>query len=154
MLSKIFFKLTMVSAVLAVVCWIGWSVPVPKSPDPLEPGELQEPGRYALEPTAPSSMKSTPSAPQERPREHDVLRRPAGIALDLNRASAQDFERLPGIGPVLAGRIIQYRASQGMFHDIEQLREVKGIGPKKFEQIRAHVAVSPVAIPKAARKTA
>ncbi|HKR79617.1 MAG TPA: helix-hairpin-helix domain-containing protein [Nitrospira sp.] len=154
MLSNVFFKLTMVGVALAVVCWIGWSVPAPNSPDPLEPAEHQEHGRYTLEPTAPPSMKSTPSAPHERPRDHDVLRRAAGIALDLNRASAQDFERLPGIGPVLAGRIIQYRASQGMFHDIEQLREVKGIGPKKFEQIRAHVAVAPAAIPKAARKTA
>ena len=154
MLAKTFFKLTMVSAALAVVCWIGWSVPAPQTPDSLQPAELQEPGRNALKPMASSLVQSKPSAPQERPREHDLSRRPADIALDLNRASAQDFERLPGIGPVLAGRIIQYRASQGMFHDIEQLREVKGIGPKKFEQIRAHVAVKPAAAPKATRKTA
>ena len=154
MLSRIFFKLTMVSVALAAVCWIGWSVPARQTSDLLQPAELQEPGRQALELMAPSLVQSKPSAPQERPREHDVSRRPIGIALDLNRASAQDFERLPGIGPVLAGRIIQYRASQGMFHDIEQLREVKGIGPKKFEQIRPHVAVVPVAVPKAARKAA
>lgn len=152
--SKVFVKLTMVSVALAVVCWIGWSVPAPQTSDPLQPAELQEPGRHALEPRAPSLVQSKPSAPLERPREHDVSRRPASGALDLNRASARDFERLPGIGPVLAGRIIQYRASQGMFHDIEQLREVKGIGPKKFEQIRAHVAVAPVAVSKAARKAA
>ena len=154
MLSKIFFKLTMVSVALAVVCGIGWSVPAPQTSDPLQPVELQESGRKAPELTAPSLFQSKPSAPQERPGEHDVSRTPAGIALDLNRASAQDFERLPGIGPVLAGRIIQYRASRGMFHDIEQLREVKGIGPKKFEQIRAHVAVASAAVPKAARKAA
>ena len=154
MLIKIFFKLTMVSVALAVVCWIGWSVAASQTPDPLQPAELQEPGRHALEPMAPSLVQSKPTASQERSREHDVSRRPADIALDLNRASAEDFKRLPGIGPVLAGRIIQYRSSQGMFHDIEQLREVKGIGPKKFEQIRAHVAVKPAAAPKPARKTA
>ena len=154
MLSKIFFKLTMVSAALAVVCRIGWSIPAPQTSDPLQAAELQEPGRQALELMAPSLVQSKPRAPQERPREHDVSQRPAGVALDLNRASAQDLERLPGIGPVLAGRIIQYRASRGMFHDIEQLREVKGIGPKKFEQIRAHVAIAPATVPKAARKAA
>ena len=154
MLSKISFKLTMISVALAVVCWIGWSVPAPQTFEPLQPAELQEPGRQALALMAPSLVQSKPSAMQERPREHDVSRRPAGIALDLNRASARDFERLPGIGAVLAGRILQYRASQGMFQDIEQLRDVKGIGPKKFEQIRPHVAVPPAAVPKAARKTA
>ena len=151
MLPKIIFKLIMVSVTLAVVCWIGWSVSAPQTFDPLPPAELQESGRHAREPMAPSVVQSKPSAPKERPRAHDGSGRPA---LDLNRASAQDFERLPGIGPVLAGRIIQYRAAQGMFHDIEQLRQVKGIGPKKFERIRMHVAVAPAAVPKAARKTA
>jgi competence protein ComEA len=74
--------------------------------------------------------------------------------LDLNRASRQDFERLPGIGPVLAGRIVEYRAAQGAFDDIEQLRHVKGIGNKKFEQIRPHVAVRRSGVSKPSRKTA
>ena len=152
MLSGMLVKLSMVAVVLAAVFRIGWSVPAPQISEPLQPAELQESLRHGLESGAPSLPETKPSAPHERRREPDALR--ASIALDLNRASAEDFERLPGIGPVLAGRIIEYRDSQGMFHDIEQLRQIKGIGPKKFEQIRPHVAVAPAGVPKAPRKTA
>jgi competence protein ComEA len=72
----------------------------------------------------------------------------------VNRASQQDFERLPGIGSVLARRIVEYRESRGAFQDIEQLRRVKGIGKKTFERIRAFVAVLPAGITRPARKTA
>jgi competence protein ComEA len=72
----------------------------------------------------------------------------------LNRATEQELERLPGIGRVLAARIVEYRVAQGTFSDIEQLRHVKGIGKKKFEQIRAVVTVVPSGVSKPARKTA
>lgn len=151
MFSGILVKLSMLAVALSAVFRIGWSVPAPQVSRPLQPVEFQESVRDTLEPVAPSLPETKPSAPLERRRDHDASRRPAGIALDLNRASAEDFERLPGIGPVLAGRIIEYRASQGTFHDIEQLRQVKGIGSKKFEQIRPYVGVAPA---KAAKKTA
>jgi competence protein ComEA len=143
MLARMLVKLTLVTVALAAVFRIGWSVTAPQISEPPEPPELQQAVRRAPEPvTAPPAPEKS-SAPLERRPQQDASRRPEGIALDLNRASAKDFEQLPGVGPVLAGRIIEYRASQGMFHDIEQLREVKGIGPKKFEQIRPHVAVAP-----------
>ena len=63
--------------------------------------------------------------------------------LDLNRATEQDLEALPGIGPVLAERIVRYRQSRGAFHEVGQLREVKGIGKKKFDRIRPLVGVMP-----------
>ena len=154
MLHGIFVKLSMVSVALAVVGWIGWSVPAPQLSEPLQPAELQASVRHPRESAAPSLPQTKPNSSLEERREHDASRRPAGIALDLNRASAEDFERLPGIGSVLAGRIIEYRASQGTFHDIEQLRQIKGIGPKKFQQIRPHVAVAPARVPKSPRKTA
>lgn len=143
MLARMLVKLTLVTVALAAVFRIGWSVTAPQISEPPQPPELQQAVRHAPEPvTAPPAPEKS-SAPLERRPQQDASRRPEGIALDLNRASAKDFEQLPGVGPVLAGRIIEYRASQGMFHDIEQLREVKGIGPKKFEQIRPHVAVAP-----------
>jgi competence protein ComEA len=64
-------------------------------------------------------------------------------ALDVNRATEQDFERLPGIGPVLARRIVEYRETRGSFQDVDELRRVKGIGKKTFERIRPFVAVVP-----------
>lgn len=152
MLSRMLVKLTLVTVALAAVFRIGWSVTAPQISEPLQPPELQEVVRHPVEPVTAPSARAKPSAPLERRSQQDPSRRPGGTALDLNRASAKDFEQLPGVGPVLAGRIIEYRVSQGMFHDIEQLREVKGIGPKKFEQIRPHVAVAPAG--KVPRKTA
>jgi competence protein ComEA len=52
----------------------------------------------------------------------------AGI-VDLNVASAVELEELPGIGPVLAGRIVAYRDQNGPFRSVDQLIEVPGIGP-------------------------
>jgi competence protein ComEA len=62
--------------------------------------------------------------------------------LDLNRASAEDLESLPGIGAVLAQRVIAYRKSVGRFQAVEELREVKGIGVKKFDRIKLLVMVA------------
>jgi competence protein ComEA len=55
--------------------------------------------------------------------------------VNINTASAAELDSLPGIGEVLAQRIIEYRESKGNFSSIEQLRNVEGIGPKKFELI-------------------
>jgi len=62
--------------------------------------------------------------------------------LDLNRASAADLASLPGVGAVLAQRVIAFRQSVGGFQTIEELREVKGIGAKKFDQIKPLVTVA------------
>lgn len=62
--------------------------------------------------------------------------------LDLNQASAGELEALPGIGAVLAQRVIAFRTSAGGFRTVEDLREVKGIGAKKFDRIKALVTVS------------
>lgn len=61
--------------------------------------------------------------------------------IDLNRATAEQLEAIPGIGPTLAQRIIEYRQTHGRFHSVEELLEVRGIGPKRLEQLRAYVVV-------------
>lgn len=53
-----------------------------------------------------------------------------GTPLDLQRASAEDLEVVPGIGPKLAARIVEDRARRGGFRSVEDLQRVKGIGPK------------------------
>jgi len=62
--------------------------------------------------------------------------------LDLNRASAVELERLPGVGPGLAQRIVQYREQQGRFADPSELRKIGGIGPKKFDAMRELVTAN------------
>jgi competence protein ComEA len=65
----------------------------------------------------------------------------AGGLVDLNLASAADLDGLPGIGPVLAQRIVDWRTEHGRFASVEQLREVSGIGEAKFSSLRSKVRV-------------
>jgi len=62
--------------------------------------------------------------------------------LDLNRATSAELQKLPGIGPTLAQRIVDARQRQGGFASPEDLRRVPGIGEKKFDAIRDLVTVS------------
>jgi len=62
----------------------------------------------------------------------EVLRR-----IDINSASIEELQELPGIGPKIAQRIIEYRKKYGCFKYLEELKKVKGIGEKKFEKIKS-----------------
>ncbi len=62
--------------------------------------------------------------------------------IDINHASQEELESLPGIGPVLARAMISYRENQP-FQRAEDLLQVPGIGPKRFEKIRPFITVSP-----------
>ena len=61
--------------------------------------------------------------------------------LNLNRASAKELEKLPGIGPVLASRIIEYRKINGNFQSIDDLRKVQGIGASTLEKFKSKIRV-------------
>jgi competence protein ComEA len=61
--------------------------------------------------------------------------------LDLNRADAGALSRLPGVGPVLAARIVAARRARGRFRSLEELLEVPGIGPATLEKIRTGVRI-------------
>jgi competence protein ComEA len=61
--------------------------------------------------------------------------------LDLNTASVAELVRLPGIGEVLAGRIISHREEHGRFTSIDELLAVSGIGPRVLEGIREQVTI-------------
>ena len=59
-----------------------------------------------------------------------------GNRIDLNRATAEELERLPGIGPVIAERIVEYRRANGRFRSWQDLENVSGIGPRSRERIQ------------------
>jgi len=64
----------------------------------------------------------------------------AGV-VNLNTASLEELQLLPGVGEVRAQAILARRSEQGGFESVEQLVEVKGIGPALLERLRPHLAV-------------
>jgi len=65
------------------------------------------------------------------------------VQVNLNTATAEQLETLPGIGPDLAQRILAYRTGNGPFKTIEGLLNVKGIGEGKLEKLRDQITVEP-----------
>ncbi len=61
--------------------------------------------------------------------------------VDVNRAGVAELDTLPGIGPSLERRIVDYRQAHGPFRRVEDLLRVPGIGPSKLEQLRPHVTL-------------
>ena len=151
MFRSLFVKLAMLAASIGLVCWIGWLAPADFPIPAMSDGEVSAGAAHRFvteEPTGsrfdrvtarPVSAK-TGTAQRAKARARDESA--SNDLLDLNRADATDFESLPGIGPVLAQRVIDYRTTVGRFQRIDDLRAVKGIGPKIFERIKPLVTVA------------
>ena len=69
-----------------------------------------------------------------------VVKKKSG-PININRATAGELDALPGIGPVLASRIIDYRKANGPFASVDDLQKVSGIGISKFAQFKSKVRV-------------
>lgn len=103
-------------------------------PSGLNLAALLEDGEHLLVPT----LVSNPGLPGDQHPAPQISTQDAKSAslINLNTATQSELESLPGIGPVLAREIISYRDSNGPFQNIEDVIEVKGIGPAKYDQIK------------------
>ncbi|MEN6357644.1 MAG: ComEA family DNA-binding protein [Armatimonadota bacterium] len=97
---------------------------------------------------SPMSMKaaagmagSAPAKSSGSKSSSDKLSRPGEGVVHINSASSEELERLPGVGPSTAQKIIDFRTQSGGFKSPEQMLDVKGIGPKKWEKMRAFVTL-------------
>ena len=63
----------------------------------------------------------------------------AGTKVSLGAATVEQLDELPGIGPVTAEKIVEYRTAHGAFRSVDELDEVPGIGPSRVEQLRGLV---------------
>lgn len=66
---------------------------------------------------------------------------PISGKININTASAAELDSLPGIGPVYAGRIIDYRNQNGSFKSIDEIKNIKGIGDKTFEKFKDQITI-------------
>jgi competence protein ComEA len=78
------------------------------------------------------------AAPQEQAATPE-----AQFPININTASLVELDTLPGIGPVTAQRIIDYRDANGLFAKIEDIQNVPGIGPKTFDEIKDFITIGP-----------
>ena len=74
-----------------------------------------------------------------RPHTDPTPRKP--VRVDLNRASREELERLPGVGPVMAERILGLRESLGRFRGLAELQSIRGIGSATIERLRPLVII-------------
>jgi len=83
-----------------------------------------------------------------------VLALCSGVALaaiNLNTATKDELVALPGIGPAKAQAILDYRAAHGPFKSVEEVKDVKGIGAKRFEKLKGELTVAGASTKSAAR---
>lgn len=62
-------------------------------------------------------------------------------SININTATADELDGLPGIGPVMSARIIEYREENGLFKTVDELKSVSGIGEKSFEKLKEYITV-------------
>ena len=80
------------------------------------------------------SVASAPCAAKKHPPSKPV---------DLNAATVQELEQLPGIGPTTAKAIVQFRIKSGRFRRVEDLLAIRGISEGKLKKLRPYITVSP-----------
>lgn len=117
---------------------------VPTSAPPAAAGPPASPALTAAAPAAtiPVVMPAlSPAATATTPPAGDSLSPASAGLVNLNTASVAELERLPGIGPALAGRIVADRERNGPFQRIEDLARVPGIGPAIVARVRPFVTV-------------
>lgn len=102
-------------------------------------GIAAAPGQPA---TMGSSINSEPATavPSDAPSTSGKPTAPAGL-VDLNAATVEELDTLPGIGPVTAAAIVAWRDANGRFASVDQLGDVDGIGPARLEKLRDLVRV-------------
>lgn len=90
--------------------------------------------------TAAPARAQEPAAPAPQPPAATVAK---ATAINLNTATLEQLETLPGVGRKVAERILEYRTKSGSFKKIEELMNVKGIGEKSFLKLKPLVVVPP-----------
>ena len=131
MIRSLTIKLIMLVGTLAFLVALNWS-------GPIRGADTQN-----LAAQNPLSLTHAVASTSSKKNEHSFNKKPSKNAIDVNLSTAQELEALPGIGPILAQRIVEYRMRVGGFQSIQELDYVKGIGTKKLQALRPLIKVFP-----------
>lgn len=121
------------------------------SPAPVPPAQTASPTTLPSEQTSgvidpqPTTAPTLTAddIPAPRNSSHSgKFRNPGDGMVDINTGGASELEKLPGVGPATAKKIIEYRAEHEGFKTVEELMEVKGIGPAKLRKMKPFVTVN------------
>lgn len=85
--------------------------------------------------SVPQVMQTRPAETEPPETATETTQAPISFPIDINQATKEEFMALPGIGDVLAQRILDYRSEHGPFATVEGLMNVEGIGEKRIEEI-------------------
>jgi competence protein ComEA len=116
----------------AVAALTAASVPEPPAPSASSSESKPDKGRVVGKPAAKPKKEKEPAKPGK-------FKKPGDGIVHLNKATLDDLQRLPGVGPAMAERILEYRKEAGKFTEIAELRQVKGIGEKKYAKLEPFV---------------
>lgn len=139
--NKIYILLVLIAFVLAAMAMVGFYSDQPMNIYVVSSAlETESRGETAVSSAVEAASTSEPEEllESETGGIQEIL---VEKSIDLNHAGKEELEKLPGIGPVLAERILEYRGEYGDFQEIEEVMEVSGIGEKIFGKIQDFIFV-------------
>lgn len=139
--NKIYVLLVLIAFVLAAMAMVGFYSDQPMNIYVVSSAlESESRGETAVSSAVEAAFTSEPEEllESETGGIQEIL---VEKSIDLNHAGKEELEKLPGIGPVLAERILEYRGEYGDFQEIEEVMEVSGIGEKIFGKIQDFIFV-------------
>jgi len=145
-LKSLLMKAAMLAVTAALVLWIGWPIPKEPATDPPPPTSheqtVQSQGTTELASDSEGAALGRTNTEAQRTSHAVVIPTTTDAQrLDINRATVEELQALPGIGEVLARRVVERRTARGSFNTVEDLLEVKGIGEKRLNSLRPLILV-------------
>jgi len=104
--------------------------------DGINLAELLSDGQKVIIPNKASNIASGDQASEKNISQKGIK------IVNINSTDEKGFDSLPGIGPVMAKKIVDHRSEKGRFSNIEELKEVPGISEKKFEKLKKYISVN------------